>query len=120
MSGYHSFNSLENEGLLCFLQTIANIAGRRGCFDVTDVLYSRNTIASFAKEKASKIKESLKTKLIEPQETESVAIMLDLWTADKQQNQFYLDVHVFWIDPLFKIKHQCLAIRHFGTERNTA
>ena len=118
--GYHSFNSLENEGLLFFLQTIANIAGRRGRFDVTDVLYCRNSIASFAKQKASKIKESLKTKLVEPQETESVAITLDLWMADKQQNKFYLDVHAFWIDPLFKIKHQYLAIRHFGTERHTA
>ena len=118
--GYHSFNSLENEGLLFFLQTIANIAGRRGRFDVTDVLYCRNSIASFAKQKVSKIKESLKTKLVELQEAESVAITLDLWTADKQQNKSYLDVHAFWIDPLFKIKHQCLAIRHFGTERHIA
>ena len=90
--GNYSFNSLENERLLFFLQTIANIAGRPVRFDVTYVLYSRNTIASFAKEKASKIKENLKTKLIEPQEAESVAITLDLWTADQQQNKTFLDV----------------------------
>ena len=29
-------------------------------------------------------------------------------------------MHAFWIDQSFQIKHQCLANRHFGTERHTA
>ena len=51
---------------------------RRGHFDVKNVLYSRNIIALFAKEKVSKLKENLKEKFIGPQEAESVVITLDL------------------------------------------
>jgi len=34
----------------------------------------------------------------------------------------YIDVrvHVFWVDLSFVMKHQSLAVRHFGTERHTA
>ena len=32
----------------------------------------------------------------------------------------YVDVHAFWIDQSFEMKHYILAIRHFGTERHTA
>ena len=32
----------------------------------------------------------------------------------------YNDVHAFWVDQSFEMKHHILAIRHFGTERHTA
>ena len=114
--GYHRFNFLENEGMITLLQTFVDIYSRRSGFDVRDVLYGRNTISTFAK-KAAKVMKTLKGDLIESQEAESVAVTLDLWTAVKQQNQSYLDVHAFWINSLFKIKHQCLAILYCETER---
>ena len=41
--GYHSFNSLENEGLNTLIETFVNIAGKYGVFEVKDLLYSRST-----------------------------------------------------------------------------
>ena len=53
MLGSHSFNSLENDGLITLLQQLVNIAGKHGSFDVKDVLYGRKTLSSFCKEKAA-------------------------------------------------------------------
>ena len=52
--GYHSFNSLENNGLNTLIQTFVNIAGKYGVFEVKDLLYSRNTIFSFPEKKLRK------------------------------------------------------------------
>ena len=40
--------------------------------------------------------------------------------TSNNNNNSYLNVHTFWIDLSFQIKHQCLANRHLGTERHTA
>ena len=117
--GYHSFNSLENDGLNALIQTFVNIAGKYGVFELKDLLHSRNTISSFFREKAVEIKKSLELTLVEPLETESVAVTLNLWTSNYNNNS-YLNVHAFWIGQSFQIKHQCLANCHFGTERHTA
>ena len=45
--GYHSFNSLKNDGLNTLMQTFVNIAGKYGVFEVKDLLYSRNTFFFF-------------------------------------------------------------------------
>ena len=102
--GYHSFNSLENDGLVTLLQTFANTAAKHGRFDVKHTLYGRNTISSFCKEKVVEVKDSLRLKLQEPQEAESISVTLDLWTSNFN-NKSYLDVHAFWIDDLFQLKH---------------
>ena len=117
--GYHSFNSLENDGLVTLLQTFANTAAKHGRFDVKDALYGRNTISSFCKEKVVIVKDSLRLKRQEPKEAESISVTLDLWTSNFN-NKSYIDVHAFWVDDLFQLKHQCLAVSHFGTERHTA
>ena len=117
--GSHSFNSLENDGLITLLQQLVNIAGKHGCFYVKDVLYGRQTISSFCKEKAAEIKESLRCVLTEPQEAESLAVTLDLWTDDYKYMS-YINVHAFWIDQSFEMKYHISAISHFGTERHTA
>ena len=65
----------------------------------------------------------MKLTLVEPLEAESVAVTLDLWTFNyyhKYNNNSHLNVHAFWIEQSFQIKHQCLANGHFGTERHTA
>ena len=31
-----------------------------------------------------------------------------------------MDVHAFWINEKYELKHRVLAIRHFGTERHTS
>ena len=76
-----------------------------------DVLHGRKTISLFFKEKAAEIKESLRCVLTEPQEAESLAVTLDLWTDD-YKHMSYIDVHVFWIEQSFEMKHHILAIRH--------
>ena len=98
--GYHSFNSLENDDLNTLIQTFVNIAGKYGVFEVKDLLYSRNTISLFSREKVAEIKKSLKLTLVEPLEAESVAVILDLWTSN-YNNNVYLNVHAFWNDQLF-------------------
>ena len=57
--------------------------------------------------------------LVEPLEAESVAVTLDLWIFNYNNNS-YLNVHAFWIDQSFQIKHQCLVNRHFGNKHHTA
>ena len=61
----------------------------------------------------------MKLTLVELLEAKSVAVTLDLWTSHYNNNS-YLNVHAFWIDQSFQIKHQFLANRYFGTERHTA
>ena len=92
--GYHSFNSLENDGLNTLIQTFVNIAGKYEVFEVKDSLYSRNTISSFSREKAAEIKKPLKLTLVELLEAKSVAVTLDLWTSHYNNNS-YLNVHAF-------------------------
>ena len=75
---YHSFNSLDNDGLNTLIQTFVNIAEKYGVFEVKDLLYSKNTISSFSREKAAEIERSLKLTLVEPLEAESMAVTLDL------------------------------------------
>ena len=64
-------------------------------------------------------KESLRCVLTEPQEAESLAVTLDLWTDD-YKHMSYIDVHAFWIDQSVEMKHRILAICHFGSKRHTA
>ena len=119
VQGHHSFKSLENEGLHSLLQTMVNIAAKHGRFDVKDLLYGRKTISEFSKLKAEELKQKLKIELTEPQEADSLAVTLDLWT-DEFKHMSYLDAHAFWIDTNFELKHRMLAVRHFGIERHTS
>lgn len=117
--GYHAFHSVENDGLIKLLQQFVNMSATHGRFNVSDVIYGRKTISLYCKEKAAVIRERITEVLVEPQLAEAVAVTLDLWT-DEYKHTSYLDVHVFWIDKSFEMKHQVLAVRHFGTERHTA
>jgi len=105
-------------GLVNLLQQLVNIAGKHGRFGVKDVLYGRNAISSFCKERAAENK-CLRLALVEPQEAESASLTVDIWTDD-YMHMSYSDAHVFWIDPAFEMKHHVLAVRNFGTERHTA
>ena len=116
---YHSFNALEADGLCGLLQTVANIAAKHGHCNVKDFLYKRNTISSFCKSKAKEVKLKLKNDLIEPQNADSLAVTVDMWSDDYKHSS-YLDMHAFWINQNFDLKHHLLAVRHFGTERHTA
>ena len=117
--GHHSFKSLENEGLRSLLQTMVTISAKHGRFDVKDLLYGRKTISEFSKLKAEELKQKLKIELTEPQEADSLAVALDLWT-DKFKHMSHLDAHAFWIDINFEVKHRMLAIRYFEIERHTS
>ena len=83
---HHSFKSLENEGLHSLLQTMVNIAAKHGRFDVKDILYGRKIISEFSKQKAEELKQKLKIELTEPQEADSLAVTLDLWTDEFKHN----------------------------------
>ena len=98
---------------------MVNIAAEHGRFDVEDLLYGRKTISEFSKLKAEELKQKLKIELTEPQEADSIAVTLDLWT-DEFKHMSYLDAHAFWIDTNFELKHRMLAVRHFGIERHTS
>ena len=49
--GYHSFNSLENDGLVTLLQTFANTAAKHRRFDVKHALYAETLSPHFAKKR---------------------------------------------------------------------
>ena len=104
MRGYHSFNSSKNEGLITLLQTFVNIVIKDDPFDMRDVLYTRNGISTFPKEKAAKVKLTSKDDLVEFQESKSLAVTLNSWTADKQQIQFCIDIHAFKLTNHLKLR----------------
>ena len=65
---YHSFISLENEGLITLLQKFVNIATRLGRFE--EMLFTVETLSPHLLKKTAKVKKTLKSDLIKPQDAE--------------------------------------------------
>lgn len=119
VDGYHSFRSLEHNGLINLIQTCVNFGAKYGKYNVRDVLAKRNTISREASSVASVVQEKLIAALKEPNSDGTVSLCLDLYTDDYQKKA-YLDVHASWISRDFSLTHSALAIRHFGFIAHTA
>ena len=63
IEGYHSFKSIEHEGLLNSLQTAVDLGAKYGKFDVFDILVKRKTISREADLLAVTVKAQLTERL---------------------------------------------------------
>lgn len=119
VSGYHSFRSVENSGLINLMQNCVELGAKYGKFDVRDVAVGRRTVSRDVTATAASVVTKLTERLKEPIADGSMSLCIDMYTDDFRK-QAYLDVHCSWIDRDFTSHHAALAVRHFGTASHTA
>ena len=93
-AGSHSFNALENNGVLDLIQTSIDIGAQMGKVDVRDIFYGRKTIRSEAMVKINHFTAMIRRILDEPIENHCIAATCDIWTDDYVKRS-YLDFSVF-------------------------
>lgn len=116
--GYHSFLSVENDGLRTLLQTFADLGAKYGEFKVDDILCGRMAVQRHVKELAKEVKEKIKECCKDPIADGSIAITTDMYT-DNFRKRSFLDVHCFFVDEKFSLRHKLLAVKHFGIVSHT-
>lgn len=118
-AGSHSFNTLENGGLLDLLQVGIEIGAKQGMVNVKDIFYGRKTIRQEAFNKFELFVSSIRSLLDEPVKRHCVAATCDLWSDDIVKRS-YLDFTVFWTDDNYQLHHCLLRCKHFSNETKTA
>ena len=111
-AGAHSFNSLENDGILDLLQTAIEIGAHIGHGYVSEVFYGRKTIRSEAFSKFEAFLTSIRTLLDEQIKKHCVASTCDLWSDDLVKRS-YLDFIVFWLDEENQLRHCLIRCKYF-------
>ena len=119
VAGAHSFNLLENGGIIDLVQTAIEIGSQIGNVDVSEVFYGRKTIRSEAFSKFDAFRTYVRALLDEPIKQHCVAATCDLWSDDLVKRS-YLDFTVFWIDEKNQLQHCLLRCKHFEEESKTA
>ena len=119
IDGYHSFKSVEHEGLRKLMQTCVDMGAKYGKFDIADAVVGRKTVSREAGSAASAVKARLTERLKNSVQDGTVSLCLDMYTDDYRK-QSYLDIHCVWVERDFSCHHAALAVRHFGSEAHTA
>ncbi|CAF3880021.1 unnamed protein product, partial [Rotaria sp. Silwood1] len=119
VTGSHSFNTLENGGLLDLLQVGIEIGAKNGLVNVRDIFYGRKTIRQEAINKFELFVSSIRCLLDEPVKRHCIAATCDLWSNDIVKRS-YLDFTVFWSDDNYQLHHCLLRCKHFPNETKTA
>ncbi|CAF1313627.1 unnamed protein product [Rotaria sordida] len=117
VGGSHSFNSLENNGLLNLVQTSIEIGANIGLVDVHDIFYGRQTIREEALSKFEQYTDQVRSSLQEPIKQHCVAATADLWTDDLMKRT-YLDFTIFFVNDIYELKHTLLRCKHFEEEKS--
>lgn len=118
-AGSHSFNALENDGLLDLFQVGIDIGAKMGKVNVRDIFYGRKTIRQEALARFMQFSDEIRQTLEEPIKQHCVAATCDLWTDDYIKRS-YLDFTVFWSTEDFKLHHCLLRCKHFPEESKTS
>ncbi|CAF4200788.1 unnamed protein product [Rotaria sordida] len=116
VAGSHSFNSLENDGLLQLFQTGIDIGANLGLLDVKDIFYGRQTIREEAVSKFDQYTDQIRSLLEEPIKQHCIAATADLWTDDLMKRS-YLDFTVFYVNNIYELKHTLLRCKHFDEQK---
>ncbi|CAF2083912.1 unnamed protein product [Rotaria magnacalcarata] len=119
VAGSHSFNSLENNGILELLQLGIEIGSHYGMLDVHDIFYGRKTIREYLLLKFDAYLKSIRQVLDEPIKSHCLAATSDLWTDDFAKRT-YLDFTVFWVTEEYELKHSMLRCKYFEEDSKTA
>jgi len=78
VGGSHSFNSLENDGLLKLVQTGIEIGANFGLVDIKDIFYGRQSIREEALSKFDQYTHQIRSLLEEPIKQHCIAATADL------------------------------------------
>ncbi|CAF1361809.1 unnamed protein product [Rotaria sp. Silwood1] len=116
VAGSHSFNSLENDGLLQLFQTGIDIGANLGLLDVKDIFYGRQTIREEVVSKFDQYTDQVRSLLEEPIKQHCIAATADLWTDDLMKRS-YLDFTVFYVNNIYELKHTLLRCKHFDEQK---
>ncbi|CAF1305811.1 unnamed protein product [Rotaria sordida] len=116
--GSHSFNALENDGVLELAQTAINIGATMGMVNIRDIFYGRKTIRNEAITKFNHFSNTIRQVLDEPIKNHCVAATCDMWTDDYIK-RCYIDFTVFWTHDNFKLSHCLLRCKHFSEDSKT-
>ncbi|CAF1647204.1 unnamed protein product, partial [Didymodactylos carnosus] len=107
VAGSHSFNSLENNGILELLQVRIEIGGHYGLMDVHDVFYGRKTIREQLLLKFDTYIKSIRSVLNEPIKEHCLAATCDLWTDDMVKRIFESSTLQNMVPSYYKMAHSC-------------
>lgn len=119
VDGYHSFKSVEHEGLRRLMQTCVYLGAKYGKFVISDAVVGRKTVSRASHSAASLVKARLTERLKDAVLDGTVSLCLDMYTDDHRK-QAFLDIHCAWVERDFSSHHAALAVRHFGSEAHTA
>jgi len=119
IGGGHSFNSLENNGILELLQLAIEIGSNYGLLDIHDIFFGCKTIRECLLKKFNAYLKSIREILDEPIKTHCLAATCDLWSDDFVKRS-YLDFSVFWVTKDYQLKHSLLRCKYFEEESKTA
>ena len=125
----HSFNSLEGKGLKQLLQQYVSMGASHGLFTVhlahaeegnhSGTLFGRKIITCHVSNYlVPKAIETLKQVLALLIKEDCISLTTDICT-DSFTKESFLDVHAFWIDSDWKLKHCLLGVDHFGSGAHT-
>ncbi|CAF1481339.1 unnamed protein product [Rotaria magnacalcarata] len=117
VAGSHSFNSLENGGILTLIQTSIEIGANFGLVDVQDIFYGRKTIREEVLLKFTQYTNQIRSLLDEPIQQHCVAGTADVWTDDLMKRS-YLDFTVFFVNDAYELKHTMLRCKHFDAPKS--
>ena len=117
VAGSHSFNALENNGILNLIQTGIEIGANFGLVDVKDIFYGRKTIREEVLLKYDQYTNQTRSLLEEPIKQHCVAAMAHLWTDDVMKRS-YLDFTLFFVNDIYELKHTLLRCKHFHKEKS--
>ena len=117
-AGSHSFNALENDGILDLVRTAINIGAQAGKVNVRDIFYGRKTIRNEAIIKFNEFSTNIRQILDEPIKNHCVAATCDMWTDDLIKRS-YLDFSLFWADEEYKLYHCLLRCKYFSEDSKT-
>ena len=118
-AGSHSFNALENDGVLDLVQTAIDIGAQMGKVNVRDIFYGRKTIRNEAMIRFNHFSTMIRQIIDKPIKNHCIAGTCDLWTDDYVKRS-YLDFSVFWVTDDYKLNHCLLRCKHFPENSKTA
>ena len=119
INGQHSFNCVENDGLLTLAQQCVSIGNAAGNIKINDCWFGRRTIREKALAEVNQLNERILHDIAIPLQQSCVACTTDLWT-DKYVKRSYLDFTLFWINETFQLKHTMARCKVFSHEKKTA
>ncbi|CAF4039817.1 unnamed protein product, partial [Rotaria magnacalcarata] len=118
-AGSHSFNALENDGVLDLVQTTIDIGAQMGKVNVHEIFYGRKTIRNESIAKFNHFSTTIRQILDEPIKNHCVAATCDMWTDDYVKRS-YLDFSVFSTNDEYILSHCLLRCKHFSEESKTS